>query len=443
MLNPHAVLRLSAVLFVTVAAPARPASGAAEQKESVRPSVCSGPFDAEAVLRCAVSQSPELRLARQELLVLAGRRISAGTVLPNHPVLTASVADRRLFRDAPQEMQVPVINWYVTLAQEIEIAGQRGARIREAESETAAQLRRVAVAEQEVAAGALAAYYEVLAAGEEVRLAADLARIADSLATASAARAREALLAPVDADVARSEAVRIALGRFEAERRYAAAQAVLASLLGRTGPLSVTGSLDLEPSTRELPIEPLVESALGLRGELAAAEQERSVRQARVSLLRRQRVPNLTLTLTAQSDGFNERVLGGGISVPLFLPSPLGPSRAGEISAALAQVEQAETTLEQVRRRVRMEVTRAVLAESTHARELQLFPRDLTTRARTDLQALGQALAARQIPIREALLSQRSLIDLLQAHIRSRLAFALSRVERMRAAGQPISGGTP
>jgi cobalt-zinc-cadmium efflux system outer membrane protein len=455
MFKRYAALRLSAALLVAVAAPAsggpgprerEPSTEAASQQPASQHGPCVGPFDAVAVVRCALSRSPELRLAKQELEVVAGQRVSAGTLLPSHPVVTASVADRRLFPGAPQEPQAPVLNWYVTLAQEIEIAGQRGARIREVEAEQGVQLRRVAVAEQEASASALSAYYEALAANEEVRLTADIARIADALATASAARARESLLAPVDADVARSEAVRIALGRFEAERRYAAAQAVLASLLGLQGPLALTGSLDQALPTTAAPvesIEQMIRSALAVRGEVAAAEQEHRMRLAHVSLLRRQRVPNPTLSLFAQRDGFNERVLGGGISMPLFLPGPLGPSRAGEISSALAQVEQADTTLEQVRRRVRMEVTRAVQAEQVYALEVQLFPADLTTRARADLQAIGQALSARQLPIREALLSQRSLIELLQSHIRSRLAFALARVERMRAAGQPLAGGTP
>lgn len=444
----RAALRLGVVLLAVAAAPARPAVA--------QPGACAGagagPLDAAAAVRCALAGSPEVRLARQELAVLAGKRRSAGVLLPSHPVLTASVADRRLFSGAPQASQAPVVNWYVTLAQELEIAGQRGARLAEADAETAAQLRRVAVAEQEVAADALAAYYEVLAAGEEARLAAELSRVADALATASAARAGEALLAPVDADVARAEAVRIALGRFEAERRQSAAQADLAALLGQAGPVAVTGSLD-EPVpappadgsadvSADVSIEDAVRGALLLRGELGAAEQERSVRLARVRLQQRLRAPNPTVSLFAQSDGFSERVLGGGLSLPLVLPAPLGPSRAGEIASARAQAEQADTTLEQLRRRVRQEVTRALQAEQTYARELQLFPADLTARARTDLAALGEALAAQKVAIREALLSQRSLIELLQAHIRSRLAFALARVERLRATGRPLTGGT-
>lgn len=442
MFKPWAALRLSVALLTAIAALARPAGGSPSESQ---PGPGGGPLDAEAVLRCALARSPELRLARQELAVLAGKRGSAETLLPSHPVVSASVADRRLFPSVLQQAQAPVINWAVTLAQELEIAGQRGARRSEVEAERAAQLRRVAVAEQEVAAGALSAYYEVLAADEEVRLTADLAHIAEALAAVSAARAKEALLAPVDADVARAEAVRIALARFEAERRHATAQALLASLVGLSGPLAVAGSLEQvppAPRTAELSLEQAVSSALALRGEVAAAEQERNVRSARVTLLRRLRVPNPTLSLFAQNDGFHERVLGGGLSIPLFLPAPLGPSRAGEIGSALAQVEQADTTLEQVRRRVRLEVIRAVQAEQAYARELQLFPPDLVTRAKADLQAIGLALAARQLAIREALLAQRSLIELLQAHIRSRLAFALAHLERRRASGQPLAEGT-
>lgn len=446
----RAALRLSAALLITIAArfsdaaesPVVSVAEAALQSDVSQTGPCAGPLDAEKVLRCALARSPELRLARQELAVLAGKRVSAATLLPAHPAVTASVAERRLFGGGTQ---APVLNWYVTLSQEIEIAGQRGARLKEAEAGTAAQLRRVAVAEQEVAASALSAYYEVLAAAEEVGLAVDLARITETVATASAARALEALLSPVDADVARSEAVRIALGRFDAERRHAAAQAVLASLLGVQSQLAVRGGLDPSVPTamsNDLPLEQTVVGALAVRGEVAAAEQEHNVRQARVSLLRRLRVPNLTLSFIAQRDGFDERVLGGGLSLPLFLPAPLGPSHAGEISSALAQAEQASTSLEQIRRRVRMEVTRAVHAEQTFTRELQLFPPDLITRSRRDLEAIGQAITARQMAIREALLAQRSLIDLLQAHIRTRLALSLARVERRRAAGQPLAGGT-
>lgn len=455
MFKPCAVLRLGAALLFAAAAPAQATIGAAEApaQAAATPQLptpshgpCASPFDAQAVLHCAFSRSPELRLARQELEVLAGKHTTAATLLPSHPVVTASVADRRIFSPAPQDSPSPVINWYVTLSQEIEVAGQRGARLNAVEAELTAQLRKVAITEQELAAAALSAYYEVLAAEDELRLAAELSHTAQALVTVSAARAKESLVAPVDADVARTEAVNITLGGFEAERRHTAAQALLGALLGMPGPFTVTGSLDqtvTAPAASEVPLELAVHRAFTIRGEVVAAEQERNLRAARVSLLRRQRIPNPTLSFFAQRDGFNERVLGAGISMPLFLPSPLGPSRAGELASARAQLEQADTTIEQARRRIRSEVTRAIQAEQTCARALLLFPPDLIARAKTDLEAITQALSAHQLAIREALLAQRSLIEFQQAYIRSRLAFALARVERLRAMGLPLAGGTP
>jgi cobalt-zinc-cadmium efflux system outer membrane protein len=169
---------------------------------------------------------------------------------------------------------------------------------------------------------------------------------------------------------------------------------------------------------------------------VAALEQR--ARAARVSLLRRLRVPNLTLSAFAQSDGFDERVLGGGLSLPLPLPGPWGPSRAGEIAAAQAELELAETSVEKVRRRVRLEVQRAVALEQSYARELALYPPDLVARAGTRLAVLSEALAGRQLAVREALVLQRSLLELLQGHLRARAALAQARIERRRAAGQPL-----
>ena len=135
--------------------------------------------------------------------------------LPSNPTVAGNLAARR----RPPPDAADVLNWGVILSQELEIAGQRGARVDAAEAESAAQARRVGVAEQEVAAGALTAYYEAIAAQEGLRFATDLAQTADALAAFAEGRAKEALLAGVEADVARAEATRIGLVRFEAERR--------------------------------------------------------------------------------------------------------------------------------------------------------------------------------------------------------------------------------
>lgn len=404
---------------------------------------CAGPLGARELVGCALAQSLEVRAARQALAGLVGQRRRAATLLPTNPVLAASVADRRLFRNDAAGGSAVALNWYLTLSQELEIAGQRGARLCEADAAYAAQLRRVAVAEQETAAAALSALFDALTADAEVGLARQVGRVADSLAALARGRAGVSLAAPVEADAAEAEATRLVVARLEAERGQARARAVLAELLGRTEPPELQGSLDesaalLAVTEPEQPIERLVAAALELRGEPQAAALEQRARAARISLLRRLRVPNLTLSAFAQSDGFDERVLGGGLSLPLPLPGPLGPSRAGEIAAAQADLELAGTSVEKVQRRVRLEVQRAVAAEQSYARELALYPPELIARAGTRLAALSEALIGRQLAVREALVLQRSLLELLQGHLRARAALAQARIERRRATGQPL-----
>ncbi|MFO0573848.1 MAG: TolC family protein [Polyangia bacterium] len=423
---------------------------------------CAGPLEIRGVVRCALSHSLEVRAAREAAAGLLGQRRRAAAVLPAQPVLAAQVADRRLWRPAPgaatgaatdATTSPTALNWYLTLSQELEIAGQRGARLAAADAAHAAQLRRIAVAEQEAAAAALVASFELLAAEAEVELAARVGEVASALSVLSAARARESLAAPIEADVAAAEATRLLVAKVEAERARARAGELLGELLGQDAPPRLAGTLDeaavalgpdTPPGTPATPgpsgaaPEGLVQDALRLRGELAAAEQERRSRAATVSLLRRLRVPNLTLSAFMQSDGFDERVLGGGLSLPLPLPLPLGPGRAGEIASAEAEVRQAETALEKVRRRVRLEVQRALLDEEAYGRMLRLYPQEAVARATGQLVALRTALEARQIPVREALLMQRSLLELLQGHLRARLGLALARIERRRAAGLPL-----
>jgi outer membrane protein, heavy metal efflux system len=400
-----------------------------------QPVSCSGPLDANVVVRCALAASPEVRAARAELEAAGGRRATAGVWLPSNPTVTALVSNRR----RPPPESASVLNWSVVLSQELEIAGQRGARLDAVGAEVAARARRVGVAEQEVAAGALMAYYEAIAAQETVRFAAELAQTAQALAAFAEGRAKEAMLAGVEADVARAEAARIGLGRFEAERRLAESRAALAILLDIDARGLVLPAVLAVPSSPLPAGGSLEDQALRLRGEVAAAEMERQVLERRLALVRRERVPNLTLSAFAERGEINDRILGVGLSVPLPLPAPVGRTRAGEIAETMAQIRAAESSEELVRRRVRLEIARAQAALKARQGAADLFAGDLLKRARTNLSSLREAIASRQLSLREALQWQRTFIELLQADIEVRLGSALAWVNLRRVAGLPLA----
>lgn len=412
---------------------------------------CTGPFDAAAVVRCALGQSPDIQIARQELRALAGRHITAETRLPANPVLSVSGALRR----APvAEGGRSYVNWYLTLSQEVEVAGQRAGRIAVADGDSAAALRRLAVAQQVVAAAALGVYFDLLAGAQAVALAQELDQTMGRFVELAEGRRREQLISPVDADLARAEQIRVALVRGAVERGYALAQVTLATLLGRDPGVAVELHGDLDPrglgpepealaTPRPMPREELIARALALRGEIASAEIERQVTTRRIALLRRERVPSLTVSIYAQRDGLDEQVYGAGLAYPLPLPWPAGRVRTGEIAEAHARAEQAETALERVRRQVRQEVVLAVAEEQSYAAALTQFSPEFLARVRSDLTVLGEGLAAGQLSVRDALLTQRALIEALQAHLEARRAYAHAWVELRRAAGLPLPGVIP
>jgi len=400
---------------------------------------CADARDAATVVACALAASPEVAEARALVDAAAGRRETAAVVLPSNPTLAGTIATRRR-PDEPQS----VPNWSVSLAQEIEIGGQRAARIEVALAERDARESRLRVATQEVAAGALTAYYEAIAAREALTLTTELASTARSLAEHAEARAHEELIAGVEADVARAEATRVGVVRFEAERHLAETVAVLALLLDLPGThLTLPPALPASaPLTGDAGY--FTDQALRVRGEIAAAEAEQRALERRLVLVRRERISSPTISLFAERGEIRDHIFGVGLALPIPMPAPLGRTRAGEITEAIAQVRSAQSSRELARRRVLTEVARATTAYWAKVGEAALFAPDLMSRARADLTALRDALGTRRLTLREGLLWQRSLIELLSADIDARLAKLTAEVELRRVAGLPLgaaSGG--
>jgi cobalt-zinc-cadmium efflux system outer membrane protein len=399
------------------------------------PELCTNQLTAAAVVRCALARSPEVRRARLDLDVVAGQRTTARTLLPQRPVLSVSAGER--WADAGTAFDA-----YVTLTQEIEIGGQRGLRLDEVDAASAAAVRRVAATEHEVAAAALGAYWRFVAGRQRVVLARDGARIASTLGRLTEERRKEALVAPVDADIAESEAVQIGLRAAEADRVEAEASAELAAILDLAEPAELQPGDELVSAATGIP-SGLVARALLLRGDLAAAQAERATAERHVAVLERERVPNVTLSVSYQRDGFAENFVGVGLAAPIALPGNLVPSGAGEVAVARARSAQAETDVSALRRHIVVEVNRAVANERAAATALRAFPDAVLGRARGDLDALADAITARQMSVRDALLAQRSLLDLLESNLQVRLNYSLARTELWRAAGLSLPGGTP
>ncbi|MFO0676368.1 MAG: TolC family protein [Polyangiaceae bacterium] len=407
-------------------------SGRAEARE-----VCGRSITKENLVACAIAASLELRSEEQSREVLEGRKVAVSPLFPSNPQVSFSAASRSV------NGSTPVLNWYGSLGQELEIAGQRGARRRAVDAELEAQDARTLTRKRQVAAAAWDAFFEALAATEELARARNLEIVAARVATVTRAMTDKGLISGIEADLTDASSLAAEQARFESERRDMAARANLASLLGldpSASPIDVQGEL--------LPLTGVAESArvaLGgdnsSRPEIRALEAERRAAEARASALGRARIPNVTASLIAQNDGFNERVFGFGFAIPIPLPQPFGRTYAGEIAEANAVARRTATETALVRRNLRLDLVVALQAFTSREKESAAFTPERVARAEAGIRSIAAELQNARISVRDAVIAQQTLIGLLRAHIEAKRAAAVASVDLARALGTHLEAG--
>lgn len=338
-----------------------------------------------------------------------------------------------------------VYNWDAALSQEIEIAGQRGIRRDAAQAEVDAQAKRVLVSRRDVAAAAWVAFFDVQTAHEDQRLAGRLTAATQMVSIVAHARADKGLIAPVDADVADAITLRVLQAKLESDRRVATTDAHLLSLMGldaARGPLTVDGEL-VPIAGVERAAASLIARAATERPEVLALDAERKAFELRADAYRRTRIPNPTVSIYAQNDGFNEHVLGVALAIPIPLPGNVGRTYAGEIAEAEALARRVATDRERVGREIRLEIIIAAQAYESRTKEVEAFTPERVTRAEETLRSLGQEVEAGHLGVRDAVVAQQAMIELLQANVAARRAWCVASVDLARAAGLALEGGTP
>jgi cobalt-zinc-cadmium efflux system outer membrane protein len=384
----------------------------------------TGPLDRAAVVACAQLDHPRIAADEAALAVAKARRSTARVALPSHPQLEVSAATRKA-AGIPRAW-----NLYATLRQELEIGGQRRKRIAVAEGEGEVATARARTSRRELVADALFAYYDVLAVRERRALLEQAQRVSAALATLAKGRSAAGAEAGVTADLAELAAIALQRRALEHERDEAIARATLARAIG-------LAPADLPRVVGDLAPMPIPERAAdpSARSELALAKATVRLRQRETALVRRELVPNPSLSVFVQRDGFAEIVLGAGISLPLPLPGPVGPLAKSRVTEARAREREATAEREAITRGVKLESDIAI--EELRARRAIAALYDAATleRARADLDVLATALEAGRMDLREALLAQQRLLEFLDAEIEARHATSLAAVEARRVLG--------
>jgi cobalt-zinc-cadmium efflux system outer membrane protein len=318
-----------------------------------------GQIDVTGAIRLALAQSPTVRAGRHRLEAAEAS------------LRRARSAARPTVELAPG---VGFTNGNALLAQEIDIAGRRGAASRVAAGDREAAAAEFSLARLQAAADAQLSYFDLVRAEGGVDAAEEAATLARRIAESVRRQVEAGLAPPIQATRAEIEVARAEgeLLRAAGDRRARAA--ALNLRFGRS-PEAAVVPVDALP----LPAAPasgreLTERALAQRPDLQIARARLEARRGSVEAARAQGRPFLAAEVPADiwsldRDPFQSEDLG--FQVRLSMPLFAGSVRRAEVDRARASVREGEAELETETRAAAIEIARAA-AELEAARSVAL-----------------------------------------------------------------------
>ncbi len=326
------MLAVSTALMLALAA--APASGAEA-------------WTLERVVAEALAKSPEVAAARAEEAGAEGELAADARWLRENPELEVEYGT-----DAPTQAQGER-RLSVALSQTLEVAGQPGLRAERAEAALAAARARRRAVELSVAREVADAAVEWERSVAHARLAEEGLAAARALEEASARRVAAGDSPEGGRNTPARERARAQARAAPARAEVASARAALNRRLGR--PLTAALSLALAPVA--VPAE-----LSGEQPEVVAARAEAEAARAEVALLRRERIPDPTVSLGYERETRPEEHATGAdlhtgsmLMARISVPLPLWDRNQGELAAARARRAAREAEREGREREVEVE----------------------------------------------------------------------------------------
>lgn len=344
----------------------------------------------------ALTHNPDLAGARLELQAQQGAEAQAGA-RPN-PELGVLLEDtRRATRTST-----------VQLSQAIELGGKRAAR--QAATAQAREQAAVALAarQAEVRAAVAAAFFELLGAQEQQRLAESALTLAGNAATAAAKRLQAGKVPPLELAKARVAEAGARAELAQAQADVLLARRRLAALWGQ-GPQAAPQADGDATALPALPDEQRLAEWMADAPALRLARLDIARRQALTEGERARRVPDVTVTLGAKRDaelGRTQAVVG------FSLPLPVHDRNQGGLLEALRREDQAREALAAAALKLQTDVAEAAARLRLGREQVQLLRDEALPTAQTAYDAALKGYELGKFAFLDVLDAQRTLFQL-------------------------------
>lgn len=382
-------------------------------------------------LALARERNPDLLAARQELEVARGRLVKARYPSPFNPELGGEVTHRS--RGEVGE-HGDSLDFAVTLSQEIEIAGQRGQRIDEAERNLALITLRVQDRERLIVAQVKESFYRALALRRRFALFRQVEDLNRRLRDIATARFQAGEVSKLEVNLAEIQLGQSRKDVLTAERDYHNSLRALERLLGQEprGAAELTGELMAKPQSFDE--QTLTRLALDNRPDLQAAGAEIGRIDAETGLTRRLIVPNPTVSFVYREEERRDRL--AGVEVRFLLP--VFDRKQAELMQLAGRRSQAHYERQSVELQVRQEVGDAVRAYNTAKAEVEVFEQAVLERAVENFQLIEIAYREGQINLLQLVVVQSNLSTAQLSYLDALTAYWQARIALERATGTKL-----
>jgi cobalt-zinc-cadmium efflux system outer membrane protein len=403
--------------------------GAAFALAAATPTRAAERLGIEDAVRIALERNPELASLGAEVPAARARLDGATLLAQRNPEVSLGAGSRRTSGDRSGDLEVEV-------TQEVEVFGERAARIDAARAALASAEARYQARRVELAAETRETFARALAAERLLTVAREARELAGTVEAAAARRLEVGEASQIEVNSARVEVGRSAGEVAEAVRRREAALAEL-RLLTAIDPAS-----DLVLAGELAPLAPLALSegaepssflavAREQRPDLRAAREDLQAAAAERRLAGREALPKPRLGARFEREGEEDAILGTlSFDLPLLNRNQAGRGVAG------ARLAQAQRALEAAERRVSQEV-RLALARLEAARDAaRAFEGEVVRAMEENLRLVATAYQAGKIGLFELLVLRRDALDARRGRIRAQEDLVSAEAQLLRALGQ-------